>query len=245
MSVFAKKIFSAFLSLSLVLGISFCAITLFDTQAETAVWTEQASARAATEEDAAEYGTRKEDGYLHLDPANIFDTSGRSAKQDGLMGGAVAIIEFIITKIFLPIGVITTTWRVIYIAIFMMMIGQDPLNFEKKARYGSAQKGRGDTRGEKESQFSEPVSAMNSWRSGNHSLRKKVASANINTNYGDFVLDAQKATKASQLMKEELKFMFKGLLVVFLVWGVIEIILRLSVLLLNMAEAAGDSMIAN
>lgn len=205
------------------------------------------------------YEQRGGESYYHFDPAHIFDENGQSDQYGGITGGFVSIIDFVITKIGLPLGIIMSTWRVIYLAIFPLIIGVDPLRLTKdNGRYKGAQKGKADSYQEKSDAWSfgtNPLQGLQANRnaeieSGRHgsiglgTTEGDVShkTGNTSTSYGDFINNSRVQENVVNYIKQELKFMFLGLFITFTVWGLLKLCMMAAMAFLNVADSAATGM---
>lgn len=222
------------------------------------------SIEAAYASDYNNRSTTDSDGdtYYHFNPAMIFDTSGKSANNDGIAGGFVGIIEFVITKIALPIGILLSTWRVIYLAIFPLIIGNDPLGMTDSPRYNQVRKGNADSQGELDNNWrfdSNPIESFNSYMGASGKTGKGLwagkqsdernnmmdTSFTSNTSYANMRANQKQENNVSKYIMEECKFMFLGLLITFIAWGLMELLLKISVFILNMTDSATQGAIVS
>lgn len=212
-------------------------------------YTSPAYAQALDDFENQGSGKEGENTYYHFNPAKIFDSSGKSETDGGIMGGFVGIIDFIITKIFLPLGIVLSTWRIVYLAIFPLIIGSDPLDVMTSARYSDSRSKRdtaSEVNGVWDTQAQTFGQAMRgTWiqESGSEAPGGKGKRPQISTSYEDMVGGGRYSTKALNNIKQELRFMLIGLLITFCAWGLVELMLKVAVFALNIADSTASTVV--
>lgn len=193
------------------------------------LWTQFAEAKAKDE-----YAQRNPDAYYHMDPSNLFDANG-SSSEDNITPHAIKIIKFIVTAILLPIGILFSIWRFIYIAIFIVMMGKDPLDFSKNPRYAkAANKGNVTSDAQRTALFN---TRANMWgRFTDTKFEHRTNSESISANYGDYLSDIDKQTSGKNMLLQELKFTLVALVITLVVWQLLLLVLTASVAFLNFAD---------
>ena len=66
-----------------------------------------------------------------LDPKKLFETDSDSG-ANRIISGGTSIIQNITTSVLLPIAILFAAWRVLYMAIFPILAGIDPLGMLEK-----------------------------------------------------------------------------------------------------------------
>lgn len=236
-----KKILSTILVLFCLTNILFL-VDAFNASTETS-----AAYAVATDtyEQRAESGSEG-DTYYHFNPAKIFDTSGKSETDGGIMGGFVGIIDFIITKIFLPLGIVLSTWRIVYLAIFPLIMGADPLKIMSLPRYSDVS-GKKDTYSESQGVWESQQRTFGTAGLFGHGYSEadnattQMKRPKVSQSYADMVGGNRNSTKALNYIKQEVKFVAFGLLLTFIAWGLVELLLKVAVFALNVADTASSS----
>lgn len=178
--------------------------------------------------------------YMDIDPKGIFSSDGKGGSN--LWSGLTDILQLVVTGILLPVGILMSAWRVIYIAIFPIMIHTDPLDLLRNDRYT---KNRATTGALGEQKIAESFfggkynkeSGTLARGKGGGSGKTSYSGSAIDSNYfsgvyasGGDIADAPTA------IKHEIKNMFVGLLITFSIWVFLQIIMHLAVFLLGFAE---------
>lgn len=246
-----RKIVSMILSIVLLSGISFVFATGYSDE-----FSAPAYAQALDDYENRASGGEGENTYYHFNPAKIFDTSGHSESDGGIMGGFTGIIDFIITKIFLPLGIVLSTWRVAYLAIFPMIMGLDPLSLMDSPRYKGAS-GPRNTRAETQGVWEAQAHTFGQSGFGgilghnyegtqdpsNPGGDRPSSAPTISQSYEDITAANRYSTVAGNYIKQELKFMLFGLLITFCAWGLVELMMKIAVFALNIADSASTAVV--
>lgn len=247
-----RRIFSVILAIVLLPGISFAiSLACFDE------FSTPAYAQALDDYENRSSGGEDENTYYHFNPAKIFDTSGHSESDGGIMGGFTGVIDFIITRIFLPLGIVLSTWRIAYLAIFPMIMNLDPLDLLNSPRYkgASGKKNTGEeTQGVWNAQahtFGQSLQGGLHWSGKNYNEMGTSDPKNpsghmpssISQSYGDMISADRYSTVAGNYIKQELKFMLFGLLITFCAWGLVELMMKIAVFALNIADSASTAVV--
>ena len=191
--------------------------------------------------------------YLNFQTNKIFSPYPNNATAGGtLANGFISIAQNVTTGILLPIGILMTTWRTIYLAIFPLMMKIDPLDLMRNGRYTRDKQVTGTALNDSTNIVEHMFGG--SYHSAKNFQNDRAGTKNSKSNYAGSALDASFfegaytdngssiGEYAQKCIKIELKHMVVALLVVFAVWGVIQIILQLSIVFLDIAEQTAGSL---
>lgn len=192
------------------------------------------------------YGTGD---YVGVDPGKMFSEEGTS--DGSLLTGMINIIDFAVTYVMLPIALLMMMWRTVYLAIFPMMAQMDPLDLLHSGRYQNANKPQ------MKGSVVNPgnMTAMNQAISGNtrsildsmsatKSLRDNTPITSLKREYytgAYFDNPSEDMTGlAKQALKIEMRFLFLGLIIVFITFGLIKLLMQVAIIFIQTAsQAAG------
>lgn len=188
--------------------------------------------------------------YVGIDPGKFFAEDGSG--DSGLMKGLISLIDFAVTYIMLPVAILMSMWRTIYLAIFPMMAKIDPLDMMHDGRYQNVKKatlkGSALDAGN--------MVSMNQAISGNTRaiLDNMSASKNlrdntpINSLKKDFFTGAyfdnkskDKGDLAMHCLKVELRFFFLGMVVTFIAFGLIKLLMQAAILFIQTAGSVAGT----
>lgn len=102
--------------LGVMLAILFTIMSLF-------VFSVPATAYAANENSNA----AEQQHYMDMNVTKLFDGSSSGSSNSTILSAGINILRTIMTAIMLPVGILMCLWRVIYLAIFPMLMQTDPL----------------------------------------------------------------------------------------------------------------------
>lgn len=187
--------------------------------------------------------------YMDINASNFFnpEASGndngtsigvQAASSSPLWNGITNIIRTVITGIVLPIGIIMSTWRTMYLAIFCFIAGVDPLNSLKSPRYTKG----GD---ENSARNFGSSNALGQVLDNPYGSKMQEREANFNAMIAARRSGRMQAIEAwnNQVKKAlliELKHLFLGLFITFAVWIIIQIGIWLAVIVLQVVGGFGS-----
>ena len=90
------------------------------------------------------YDQGEEQHYMDIDFGGFLDGSSNNS----ILGGFVDILAMLVNSVLLPVSILVAAWRWIYIAIFPLLAGTDPLDMMSKYDGNGKRKGhKGDDQG--------------------------------------------------------------------------------------------------
>ena len=98
-------------------------------------------ATAAFAEDAGYNGNKNEYTSNYMTDIDFYELSGGATGTDSgssssIASGGASVLKVIVNGVLLPAAILVAAWKVIYIAIFPLMMRNDPLGMVSHAQYG-------------------------------------------------------------------------------------------------------------
>lgn len=181
--------------------------------------------------------------YMNIDVGGVFDANTNSGSASNptetpLWDGLVSIVQTVTTAIILPLGIIMSTWRVLYLAIFCFIAGVDPLKMKESGRYNE-NSGGDNTRLSRSFGVKASITDPFDNYGGNDKQQQKYEgkstawSAMYKSKNIQFSAAENEKTKRCLLI--EVKHLFLGLFITFAVWTLIQIAIWIAVIVLQVA----------
>ena len=107
----------------------------------SAIFMTGATAAFADDADANANGNKNEYTSNYMTDIDFYELSGGATGTDlgsssSIASGGASVLKVIVNGVLLPAAILVAAWKVIYIAIFPLMMRSDPLGMVSHAQYG-------------------------------------------------------------------------------------------------------------
>jgi hypothetical protein len=186
--------------------------------------------------------------YVGVDVKGVFSSDGTS-DGNGLTKGIIEIIRFIVSYILLPLGIIFSLWRVVYLAICPMMLSIDPLDMMSNQRYKvndnkvtkvNIARGAMETHDSTIAGTSRAILDSYGGKATRTPTTKTDASFYKGVYYNNNDVNAMPENAKKCIMKE-LRNMFLGLFVTFTAWTIVQLLCQIAIIMLNTSEGVAQN----
>ena len=183
--------------------------------------------------------------YTAIDVKGMLGVDGDGNVDSGAARGIYTpllnILDTITTVLLLPLGLLFVSWRMIYLAVFPLMMRMDPLHLVGSTRYSKGHEAaNGGISNSRNGKHKATMSNLNSLTKGNGNIfgRERAGkmvgddplegtgTASTNPFLGRINLDSASGTeKVTQCLRMELRALIRGVIVVALLWTIIHMII--------------------